>query len=118
MRPTKDRRRTKRHEVEWTARYSAGSPGAWYPCKALDVSEAGAGLILFGAPIPIGGSLTLEVQVDDGTAHSILLHATVTNATPCPDGAERVGVEFAPLTRFEVLILTLLIERAAAIASR
>ena len=118
MRATgENRRRTTRHEAGWTARYRAGSRDIWYQCRALDVSETGAGLLLFGAPVPIGGPFVLEVPVEDATVQGIVLHATVKNVVTAPDGTDRVGVEFAPLTLLETSVWTLFIQQRAGVVT-
>jgi hypothetical protein len=105
--------------MRWIARYSAGSADLWFLCRVTEVSDAGAGLILPDDQLAAAGSaITLDLHVDDGDASGIRLQGVVTYAEPGPDGTVRVGVEFVPMGSLEATVLSLLLEREAALASR
>jgi hypothetical protein len=93
----KDRRRTNRYPAGWMARYSPdGLSGGWSRCEVVDVSEAGAGLILSGPPVEKDTRLTLELQGNDGDPNGSQLQGTVRHVSMSPDGTMHIGVEFAP----------------------
>jgi hypothetical protein len=73
-----------------------GVSGAWSRCDVIDVSEAGAGLILSGPAVEKDTRLTLEVEADDAHASPTRLEGTVKHVTMSPDGTMHIGVEFAP----------------------
>jgi hypothetical protein len=88
----KERRNNARHPVGWLAEYSAeGIAGTWSRCEVIDISEAGAGLILEGPLVETDTRLTLELAAD----HS-RLEGTVKHVTMSPDGTMHIGVEFSP----------------------
>ena len=88
----KERRKNPRHPVGWVAEYTAdGLAGGWSRCEVVDISEAGAGLILSGAPVEADTRLTLELAADGSR-----LEGTVKHVTMSPDGTMHIGVEFTP----------------------
>jgi hypothetical protein len=92
----KDRRRTNRYPAGWIARYSSDSPGGWSRCDVVDVSEAGAGLVLSGPPVETGTRLTLELHANDGDPVGRQVQGIVRHVLMSPDGTMHIGVEFAP----------------------
>src|SRR6476661_7954116 len=87
-------------------RLRAGAWGAWYQTRAVDVSETGLGLLLYGPPVECGARITVELLVDDGKPSSgIHLHGTVRNYTTSPEENVSVGIEFSPITALEESLL-------------
>jgi len=73
-----------------------GVAGSWSRCEVVDVSEAGAGVILSGPPVEQDTRLTLEFEADDGNPNGTRLEGTVKHVTMSPDGTVHIGIEFAP----------------------
>ena len=92
-----DRRKTPRHSAGWMARYNPeGISGTWSRCEVVDISKAGAGLVLSGPPVEKDTRLTLEVEADDGDPNGTMLEGTVKHVSMSPDGTVHIGIEFAP----------------------
>ena len=112
--PFGNRRRSLRQPAGWLAEYRA-PVGEWGPCRAIDVSEHGARLELFGPAVNVGQELLLGLDVKDGEVGGAQLPAIVKNASTTADGSYRVGIEFADLSTWErETLLGLLLRRARA----
>ena len=93
----KERRKNPRYPVGWMATYSAdGVSGSWSRCEVVNVSEAGAGLILSGPAVEEDTRLTVELEADAANPSGGRLEGTVKHVSMAPDGTVHVGVEFAP----------------------
>jgi len=79
--------------AEYTA---AGVAGSWSRCEVIDISEAGAGLILEGPPVDKDTRLTLELAGGGVDSNRSRLEGTVKHVTMSPDGTMHIGVEFSP----------------------
>jgi hypothetical protein len=72
------------------------------PCRVLDVSELGLGLVL---EHPLGSGLVgrrISVETPTmGVSVNVQLEGEIKNATPLENGSVRIGVEFGGLTELE-----------------
>jgi hypothetical protein len=112
----KDRRKTDRHPAGWIARYSPDhSHDGWARCEVVDVSEAGACLVLSGAPVEPGTWLTLELPAGDGTSDDVQVKGIVRHTATSPDGTMHIGVEFSG-DESAVVVVKITDELGAALA--
>jgi len=104
-----------RREVDWTTKYMLEGfrDVRWRPCRVLDVSRDGAGLILGETNVPEvrAHRIIIEVEVPPAT---LRLCGDVRHAAADGDGNVRVGVQFGTLAAIERDMLDSLLERENA----
>jgi hypothetical protein len=89
------RRLLPRQFADWGGRYVLDSDphGLWRDCRVIDISSAGAGLELGGAP--------LDTAEGDRILVAVHLHAEIRNFGPKKAESLRVGAQFVDLTDAE-----------------
>jgi PilZ domain len=98
------RRRVPRQVAGWIGScHVVGEPtDEVRPCRVLDVSELGLGLVL-GHPLGtglVGRRMTVETPTT-GISVNVPLEGEIKNATPLENGTLRIGMEFGGLTELE-----------------
>jgi PilZ domain len=89
------RRLLPRQFADWGGRYILDSDphGLWRDCRVVDISSAGAGLELRGAP--------LDTAEGDHILVAVHLHAEIRNCGPTKANRLRVGTQFTDLSEAE-----------------
>lgn len=110
QRRTMERRREKRHPVEWFGGHRLGATSEWRPCRVIDLATTGATIELL-APLD-DDSLEREIQImfefRGETTEWFDLLGDVRHQTPTTTGRVRLGIEFKNLTAIDVMILDLI----------
>jgi hypothetical protein len=87
------RRSLPRQFADWRGRYILDSDPHWRDCRVIDISAAGAGLELLGAP--------RQIAEGDRVYISVQLRAEIRNCRPTKLDRLRVGTQFVDLTDAE-----------------
>ena len=105
-----ERRRAKRHTVEWFAVYRLDATTEWRPCRVIDLATTGATIELL---VPLDDdSLERDIQImfefRGETTEWFDLLGDIRHQTPTTMGRARLGIEFKNLTPIDVMILELI----------
>jgi hypothetical protein len=89
------RRLLPRQFADWRAKcmFAEDADKQWHECRVVDVSTAGAGILL--------PAMTPEDVVGTGVLLAVHLSGELRNVGPGRNGGLRVGIQFADLTEEE-----------------
>ena len=106
-----ERRRVPRQHVRWSGKCVVeGGHAGWTECRVIDISPAGLGLEVYGAPASelLDRRMAVEIHAPAGTSVTLALLGHVRNAVPRPQGGIRVGLELDELSQTQQSILNAL----------
>jgi PilZ domain-containing protein len=114
---TDQRRRSRRHPTDWTARYRFDLAAEWRRSRVIDVSWEGAALELHGVgdDEPLDGVIYVQITSATEVGHAISMHGWIRHRARTAIGRVLVGVEFRRLDVNEMQVLRQLANQRAAV---
>jgi hypothetical protein len=105
-----ERRRAKRHTVEWSARYRLGASAEWRDCRLIDLAKTGATIEPFGPfeDNSLSGEVEIQIELLGDVAEVFELLGDIRHMTWTSAVRAHLGIEFKNLTRLDVMLLELI----------
>ena len=110
--------------ADWLAKYARPTPRrpwtptstadvVWVPCRVLDVSPDGAGLVV-DADFRVGDRIVIELAPPENPKHVVVLAGEIRDTTEHASGGRRVGIRFSPAARRDTAFFARTYEAARA----